>query len=139
MCAKATPSDLLPLRAERGVGDVVLGYAQERLWFLQQLEPASTAYNMPLAARLLRRVDAASVADAIHRLTVRHESLRTVFPLVNGEPKQRVLPDVAIPFVAVDLSARAPGTPWLKRNGYALRKHRRRSISLRARCCAVCW
>ena len=104
----AAPSDRLPLRAERAAGDVVLGYAQERLWFLQQLEPASAAYNMPLAARISRRVDAAAVAEAIRRLTTRHESLRTVFPLVNGEPRQRVLTDVAIPFAAVDLSERAP-------------------------------
>jgi amino acid adenylation domain-containing protein len=75
-----------------------LSYPQQRLWFLDRLEPAGAVYNLPHAARLAGRFDPAAFARAFARVTARHEPLRTVFafsPDHGGQPTQRVLPAMA--------------------------------------------
>ncbi|MBV9108772.1 MAG: AMP-binding protein, partial [Gemmatimonadetes bacterium] len=73
-------------------GDLPLSFAQERLWFVDQLEPNSAAYNLPYALRVRGGLDAARLGDALTALVARHEALRTVFPAVDGAPVQRILP-----------------------------------------------
>ena len=63
-----------------------LSFAQERLWFLDQLEPGSSAYNMPLALRLSGALDRRALASALNALIARHESLCTHFGVEDGEP-----------------------------------------------------
>ncbi|HYH80464.1 MAG TPA: amino acid adenylation domain-containing protein, partial [Longimicrobium sp.] len=73
-------------------GDLPLSFAQERLWFVDRLEPGSPVYTMGSVYRLRGALDADALARALAEIVRRHESLRTVFPEVDGVPVQRVLP-----------------------------------------------
>ncbi|MEY4579587.1 MAG: hypothetical protein RL701_4290 [Pseudomonadota bacterium] len=84
-------SVLPELRALPRTSDVyALSYAQERLWFLAQLDPSSAAYNIAGAVQVSGVLDVAALAAAMVRLTARHEALRTTFEARAGQPWQRV-------------------------------------------------
>ena len=79
-------------RQERAGGArLPLSYAQQRLWFLYQMEGAGAAYNIPLALRLEGELDVRALEQALCDVVERHEALRTVFPQEEGVPYQKVL------------------------------------------------
>jgi amino acid adenylation domain-containing protein len=85
----------IPRRAEARVRDAAgepLSFAQERLWFLAQLEPASPAYNLAAAVRLVGEIHLRALAGALAQIVRRHESLRTVFVDREGQPEQVISP-----------------------------------------------
>ncbi|WP_255025830.1 amino acid adenylation domain-containing protein [Rhodococcus sp. D-6] len=88
--------------AGAGVGSVVLAarqrpdrvplsLAQQRMWFLGRFD-SSAAYNIPIVVRLTGDLDAAAMQAAVRDLVARHETLRTVYPEIDGVPVQEVLP-----------------------------------------------
>ncbi len=91
--AAATASGPPPPRFERVTrrGELKLSFAQQRLWFLHQVEPDVAAYNMPLSLRLQGSLEVAALVTAIITLAARQESLRTVFVQRDGRPRQVIL------------------------------------------------
>jgi amino acid adenylation domain-containing protein len=84
-----------------------LSYAQERMWFLHALAPESSAYNIPANVRLVGPLDRDALAFGINELVRRHESLRTTFGEVDGQPRQVVHPFRPLSIQEVDLTSRA--------------------------------
>lgn len=103
--APATP----PLETVSRDQPLPLSFAQRRLWFLHQLDPQSTAYNVSGAVRLRGRLDPDALQRSFEEVVARHESLRTVFPVTDGEPVQRIMSPFAAPVEIVDLRDLPPG------------------------------
>ncbi|HSS48512.1 MAG TPA: amino acid adenylation domain-containing protein, partial [Thermoanaerobaculia bacterium] len=85
-------------------GEMPLSFAQERLWFLDQLEPGGSSYSVPAPLRLEGRLDVAALEAALREEVRRHEALRTTFPEVDGRPVQRISPPPALLLPVVDLA-----------------------------------
>jgi amino acid adenylation domain-containing protein len=80
-----------------------VSYAQQGLWFLDQLEPASPLYNEPLAFEIEGVLDARALEEALAGLVARHDALRTTFPSDGGTPVQRIARFQAAPLHFIDL------------------------------------
>ena len=91
-----------PLRPVPRQGELPLSFAQERLWFLEQLTPGTAVYNIPAGLRLRGRLDEAALQRALDGIARRHEALRTVFGERGGLPVQTVLPPAGLPLARVD-------------------------------------
>ncbi|HSF38963.1 MAG TPA: amino acid adenylation domain-containing protein [Thermoanaerobaculia bacterium] len=90
-------------------GDLPLSFAQQRLWFLQQLEPTSAAYSNVKAIRARGAVAPEVLSALLTELVRRHQVLRTTFPAVEGQPAQRIHPPVRIDLPLIDLQGLPEG------------------------------
>ncbi|HEY0606556.1 MAG TPA: amino acid adenylation domain-containing protein, partial [Herpetosiphonaceae bacterium] len=81
-----------------------LSFAQQRLWFLDQLEPGNAAYNICRSIVLSGDVNVAALEHGLNALIRRHESLRTIFGEDDGQPIQIILPQLTVPLPLIDLS-----------------------------------
>ncbi len=86
LSAKKQVSRIRPRTQE--TGPAPLSYAQQRLWFLQQLDPASAQYNLPAAVRIEGPLDRSALERCFAEIVRRHEPLRTTFTTVDGAPVQ---------------------------------------------------
>src|SRR5919107_6215462 len=119
----STPTDPTPAPIEPDdstVEDVYVfpvSFAQQRLWFFQQMYPESAAYNMPLATWLRGSLHVNHLEDALNEIVRRHESLRTSIDLVDGQPSQLISPGQTISVAVSDLT----GLPAAEREAEARR------------------
>ncbi|MDL2410967.1 condensation domain-containing protein, partial [Rhizobium calliandrae] len=87
---------------------LVPSFAQQRLWFLAQLDEASTNYHIPLVLRLSGVLERSAWQRSLDRLFARHEALRSIFVAPQGKPRVEVLPpDAGLPVLEHDLKGRA--------------------------------
>ncbi|HUF61819.1 MAG TPA: amino acid adenylation domain-containing protein [Verrucomicrobiales bacterium] len=95
-----------------------LSFAQQRLWFLDRMEPGLPLYNIPIALRLSGPLDASLLERSLREIVRRHQVLRTTFPAEKGEPVQRIHPDPNFTLSIVSLL----DLPETEREFHALRK-----------------
>ena len=94
------------------IGPAPLSFAQQRMWFLDQLEPGSVAYNMPAALSLAGDLDLAALEKTLGEIVRRHDSLRTVFSSESGRPTQTILPPTAIVLPVVEVEGQSTAERW---------------------------
>jgi len=85
-------------------GKLPLSFAQQRLWFLHELEPSSSFYNVPIAVRLRGHLQIDAMQRTLNEIIRRHESLRTSFPTVDAQPVQSIAPALVLDLPLIDLS-----------------------------------
>ncbi|AVT40943.1 non-ribosomal peptide synthetase [Plantactinospora sp. BB1] len=99
------PTTAHQVRPTGSPGPFPLSFAQQRLWFLAQLQPESADYNVPLVMRLGGPLRVDQLRTALETVVERHSVLRSVFPVTDGHPRQVVRPATASALSAVDVPA----------------------------------
>src|SRR5262249_50233283 len=84
-------------------GQLPVSFAEQRLWFLNELEPASARYNVLSAFRLTGQLNVTVLERSLNEIIRRHETLRAVFLTVDGQPVKNILPVMSINVRVVDL------------------------------------
>lgn len=98
-------ADAQPITPEPRDGALPLSFAQQRLWFLDQLYPGDASYNIPTALRLEGPLDVERMRRAFGEVVRRHQALRTAFVASDGEPTQIVHPATEWALPVIDLSS----------------------------------
>src|SRR5260221_8386777 len=114
----------------RNQTEAPLSFAQQRLWFLDQFSPGQCAYNVPRVFRLTGKLDSAALQQALDSLVERHEILRTVFKMSQGDPVQVVQPPRAVPLTVCDLAAGPQAGQATKAEETAMNEFKGRSTVL---------
>ncbi|MBW4636656.1 MAG: amino acid adenylation domain-containing protein [Gloeocapsa sp. UFS-A4-WI-NPMV-4B04] len=87
----------------RGDNALTLSFAQQRLWFLERLEPGNPFYNIPAAVRLKGDLNVAALQQSLNEIIRRHEVLRTAFDTVDGQPVLAIAPSLSLTLPILDL------------------------------------
>jgi amino acid adenylation domain-containing protein len=95
-----------------------LSFAQQRLWFFDRLEPGNPFYNIPVALRLSGQLDTCALVESLNEVVRRHEALRTIFSVVDGEAVQVIRPSIRLDVPVLDLCS----LPSLEREAAAQRR-----------------
>jgi amino acid adenylation domain-containing protein len=98
--------DPMQAAAAGGNDDVYVfpvSFAQQRLWFLDRLEPGSTFYNSPLPLRMVGPLNVPALEAALSEIVRRHETLRTTFSVADGQPVQVISPPRTVPLPVVEM------------------------------------
>ncbi|NGO73753.1 condensation domain-containing protein, partial [Streptomyces boncukensis] len=99
----------------RGLDTAELSFAQERLWFLAQLHPDSAYHHMVEAIRISGPLDVQALRYALERVVGRHDALRTVFRVQDGEPRQVVLAHQTVAFdIEAEVRTEEETVAWLR-------------------------
>jgi amino acid adenylation domain-containing protein len=98
---------LPPIEPAPRDGPLPLSFAQQRLWFLNQLKSEHAAYNIPLAWRLTGSLDVVALGRSLTEIVRRHESLRTTFETVDGQALQKINPSRDFDLPLIDLQSLA--------------------------------
>ncbi len=106
-----------PIRPIPRDQETPLSFAQQRLWFLDQLEPGNLFYNIPTAVRLTGTLNVGALERSLNEIVRRHQVLRTTFAAVDGRPAQVIARELAIPLPITDLR----NLPASERDAEALR------------------
>ncbi|HET9478657.1 MAG TPA: amino acid adenylation domain-containing protein, partial [Pyrinomonadaceae bacterium] len=88
-------------------GNLPLSFSQQRLWFIYQLEPSTSAYNIPTAVRLSGPLDITALSRTLNEVVRRHEILRTYYRMIDGQPAQFVGPPPQLKLDLMDVSGLA--------------------------------
>ena len=116
-------SDAIDVELQKGIGlslppiisvkrenNLPLSWAQQRLWFLHQLESESSGYTIPFPLKMSGKLNVKALEEALQRIVQRHEVLRTRFQVVNNQPVQVIVPDLTLTLPVVDLQHLS--NPW---------------------------
>ncbi|MFL5700223.1 MAG: non-ribosomal peptide synthetase [Ktedonobacteraceae bacterium] len=100
-----SPANEMDIQLDQTISAFPASFAQQRLWFLDQLEASSVAYNESSTIRLNFAVNEQALIQSLNALVERHEVLRTSFVAIDGQPMQVIVPSLMLPLPVVDLSA----------------------------------
>ena len=97
------------ITARKAANQAPLSFAQQRLWFLDQLEPNSSAYNLGGAYRLTGQLNVTALEQSLNEIVSRHEALRTSFAVKDGQPVQQIATSLKLKLkqVAVEATSQA--------------------------------
>jgi amino acid adenylation domain-containing protein len=97
-------AEFRPIQTVPRSGTLPLSFGQERLWFLHKFNPSSPAYNLPVAVRLQGSLDRNLLERVLSEIVRRHESLRTTFPAIDGQPIQVIHPARPVNLSVINLA-----------------------------------
>src|SRR2546423_8871544 len=104
-----SPANEMDIQLDQTLSAFPASFAQQRLWFLEQLEANSVAYNESSTIRLNFDVNVQALKQSLNALIERHEVLRTRFVAIDGQPMQVIVPYLMLSLPVVDLSALSEG------------------------------
>ncbi len=108
MARRSGSQALAPISRRPEGAELLVAPAQQRLWFLHHLDPASAVYNIPAAVRLRGGLDVGALERGLREIVHRHEALRTTLVTVDGAPRQVIAPEGQLSLELVDLSGTLP-------------------------------